>query len=114
MALFLTTGCQTWLFGATVLLTISPALAQVSVRDPNMPDPKTTIPEKIQPMDPDTTGSTSSPSLSEKLNRSEGVIKPGGHVDPDLRVPAPVPNPGTTLVIPPPGSPGGDQRIQLK
>jgi len=80
-----------------------------------MPDPKNAIPEKIRPEEPDTTGSTGAgENLSDKLSRSEGVIKPRADVDPGIEAPVPVPNPGTTLVIPPPGSPGGDERFRPK
>ena len=53
-------------------------------------------------------------NLSEKLNRTDGVIVPQGNVDPDIHKPAPEPNPGSTPVIPPPGSPGGRQDIDPK
>ena len=61
------------------------------------------------------TGSTGSDAtLSEKLEATEGVIRPPPNIAPDMTVPAPDPNPGTTPVIPPPGSPGGNQAIQPK
>jgi len=41
-----------------------------------------------------------------------GVIRPPAGVDPGIQAPAPVPAPGTTPVIPPPGTPGGDMRVQ--
>jgi hypothetical protein len=51
-------------------------------------------------------------NLSDKLARSNGVICPPEHVDPEIRQPTP---PGGAMpVIPPPGSPGGDQSIQPK
>jgi len=51
-------------------------------------------------------------SLSDKLARSNGVICPPPHVDPDMKQPAP---PGGPMpVIPPPGTPGGDQSVQPK
>lgn len=53
-------------------------------------------------------------TLSQKLGRSEGVIHPQTDVDPGISKPAPVPNPGSTPVIPPPGSPGGNQGVQPK
>jgi hypothetical protein len=41
-----------------------------------------------------------------------GVVRPPD-VDPGIRAPAmPEPTPNTTPVIPPPGTPGGDQRIE--
>src|SRR3984893_11081762 len=46
-------------------------------------------------------------NLSDKLDASGGVIKPPSGVDPELVKPAPVPEPNSTPVIPPPGMPGG-------
>ena len=51
-------------------------------------------------------------NLSDKLARSNGVICPPDHVDPEIR--QPVPPGGNMPVIPPPGSPGGDQSVQPK
>jgi len=53
-------------------------------------------------------------SLSEQLDRSHGVITPPAGIDPKIEAPAPEPNPGTTRVIPAPGSPGGDPNVQPK
>ena len=51
-------------------------------------------------------------SLSDKLAQSEGVICPPPRVDPEIHLPTP---PGGAMqVIPPPGSPGGDQSVQPK
>ena len=50
-------------------------------------------------------------TLSEKLYQTAGVICPPD-VDPAIKVPTP--NAGKTPVIPPPGSPGGDQSVQPK
>jgi len=101
------------LLSGLVALGASVASAQAPVPRqpvPNMPAPQQTIPEKIEPREPSSTGST----LSDKLERSNGVIRPPGDVDPGIASPAPVPNPGTTPVIRPPGSPGGDPSIQPK
>jgi hypothetical protein len=85
-------------------LLATPAAAQMQPRDPNMPAPQNVPAEKMAP-DLGTTGSTGSgETLSERLQRSDGVIKPPETAAPDMRVPAPVPNPGTTPVIPPPGT----------
>ncbi|KAB0267654.1 hypothetical protein [Microvirga brassicacearum] len=84
-------------------------LAQTPVlppQAPNMPAPKDMPAEKIEPQDPSETGST----LSDKLRRSDGVIRPPVDATPEMTVPAPVPDPGTTPVIPPPGSPGARDR----
>ena len=83
----------------------SGALAQVPTlpqQAPNMPDAKDVPAEKVAPGEPLGTGST----LSDKLRRSDGVIRPPADATPDMRVPAPVPEPGTTPVIPPAGTPG--------
>ena len=94
------------------------ALAQTPIqppRDPNMPAQQNTIPEKVAPADPSTTGATGSgATLSDKLERTDGVIRPPAGIAPDMTVPAPDPNPGTTRVIPPPGSPGGNQTLDPK
>src|SRR3954468_4132011 len=49
--------------------------------------------------------------LSDKLARTGGVLCPP-NVGADIR--APSPGGGKTPVIPPPGSPGGDQSVQPK
>ena len=92
--------------------------AQTPIRPPqapNMPPSSQVIPEKIEPKDPAATGGVGSgPTLSDKLEATDGVIRPPGNIDPGITAPAPVPNPGTTPVIPPPGSPGGNQAVQPK
>ena len=86
------------------------APVQPQPKDPNMPSPQNTVPEKIDPKPTGTTGG----SLSDKLERTDGVIKPPTGIDSGITTPAPVPNPGTTPVIPPPGSPGGNPTVQPK
>jgi hypothetical protein len=51
-------------------------------------------------------------TLSDQLARSGGVICPPSNVDSEIK--APTPPGGTMMVLPPPGSPGGDQSIQPK
>jgi hypothetical protein len=72
--------------------------------------------ESTGPQDPRSTGSVgrSDAPLSDKLERTDGVIRPPTNIAPDMAVRPPVPNPGTTPVIPPPGTPGGDQSIEPK
>ena len=53
----------------------------------------------------------SSKSLSDKLDQGRGVICPP-NVDPGMKTPAP--ETGKMPVIPPPGSPGGDPKVQPK
>src|ERR1043166_9076069 len=51
---------------------------------------------------------------SEKLNKSDGVIKPSDNIDPKMQVTPPDPGPTSTPVIPPPGSPGGNPNVVPK
>jgi hypothetical protein len=78
--------------------------------------PRTDTPqsESTGPQDPRSTGSTtrSNEPLSERLNETGGVIRPHEDVAPDIAIrPS---DPGTTRVIPPPGTPGGYQTIEPK
>ena len=99
---------------ATVALAQNPEV--LNQQAPNMPPLQQMPAEKIEPNgiqprdEPSSTGST----LSDKLEQSDGVIRPPANISPDITVPAPVPNPGTTPVIPPPGSPGGNQQVDPK
>ena len=97
---------------ATSLSFAAWAQTPVPQQAPNMPAPKDMPAEKVAPQEPLSTGSTG--TLSDQLERTDGVIRPPATATPDMRVPAPVPNPGTTPVIRPPGSPGGDQSVQPK
>jgi hypothetical protein len=101
-------GLRLGLAGLALAGTLGLAAAQTATapRDPNMPDPKNVPAEKIAPAEPGATGSTGG-NLSQKLEKSEGVIKPPATGD-AMQVPAPVPNPGTTPVIPPRGTSPSD------
>jgi hypothetical protein len=59
----------------------------------------------------DTTGQHGD-RLGDKLAESDGIICPPPNVDPKMRAPAP--SGGPMPVIPPPGSPGGDQTVRPK
>ena len=90
---------------------------------PPSPDPKQSIPEK---MEPPTEGNSSrtapeadnggagSDTPNRKLDRGDGVIEPPRNVDPGAAIVPPVPDPGTTRVIPPPGSPGSSSGVRPK
>ena len=54
----------------------------------------------------------SNETLSDKLERTEGVVCPPAGVDPEIAIPPP--GGGRTPVIPPPGSPGGDPTVRPK
>ena len=51
--------------------------------------------------------------MGDKLAKTDGVLCPPSGVDPDMHAPAPDTG-GTTPVIPPPGSPGGDPSVRPK
>jgi hypothetical protein len=55
-------------------------------------------------------GGGSSEPLSDKLAQSKGVICPPAGMDRDLQVRPP--GGGALKVIPPPGTPGGDPRVE--
>lgn len=79
----------------------SPANPTVPVAPPSAPTPP---PERIVP--PDT-------NLSNRLSQQKGTIKPP-NVDPGMTVAPPSQGAGTTPVIPPPGSPGGNKSVVPK
>jgi hypothetical protein len=86
-----------------------PTTAQERAPGSTMQKPEADAP-KQSPSLP-STGET----LSERLHRSDGVIKPPSGVDPGMHVAPKDPNAGSNMpVIPPPGSPGGDRSIQPK
>jgi len=83
--------------------------------------PAATPPTNCVPMAPHGSSGTtkegatvgqSSETLGDKLAKSDGILCPPAGVDPEIR--APTPEGGRMPVIPPPGSPGGDQSIQPK
>ncbi|MGA7488716.1 MAG: hypothetical protein WBW74_17485 [Xanthobacteraceae bacterium] len=62
--------------------------------------------------EPPTVGGGGSEPLSDRLAQSKGIICPPSGVDREMRI-AP-PGGGRLKVIPPPGTPGGDQSVQPK
>jgi type II secretory pathway pseudopilin PulG len=96
---------------AVLILTVEAAAAQGQPQTP-----ETLKSESTGPQDPRSTGSVgrSNEPLSEKLDRTDGVIRPPADIAPDMTLRSPVPNPGTTLVIPPPSTSGGDQSVEPK
>ena len=59
-----------------------------------------------------TVGRGDSKPLSDKLAQSKGVICPPAGVDQEMQVTPP--GGGQLKVVPPPGTPGGDPRVQPK
>src|SRR4029079_3986592 len=89
---------------------VAPKSEQLDTRACAHSDTQTTIRQGDDVVDAqqDKTG-----NLSDRLARSGGVICPPEHVDPEINQPTP-PTGGSMPVIPPPGSPGGDQSVQPK
>ena len=79
------------------------AFAQMQPRDPNMPDPRSVPAEKMRPEEPNTTGSTRE-TLSDKLERTDGVIKPPPTGDTEAVIP-PSQAPRMPVITPPGTSP---------
>lgn len=86
-----------------------PGQPHTDVAPPNSPSPP---PEQIRPANP-RDGSAGGQSLSDKLSQQQGTLQPPA-VDPGIRKPVPQSGDGTMPVIPPPGTPGGDQRVKPK
>src|SRR4051812_13485922 len=107
-------GCFLALGLVAAIAGLSPTAVCAQTRAPNKPTPDSSTP--VDPrQDPRSTGSIrSGESLSDRLGRSEGVIRPPPTLNPDMAVRPPVPDPGTTPVIPPPGSPGGNPEVEPK
>ena len=93
-----TLAAGTALLAASVAMAQDPSVPQRGQdADPKLPPPKEQIPEKVQPESGD--GRT----LSEKLDQSDGVIKPPSEVDPEIKTVPPDPGPNSMPVIKPPG-----------
>jgi hypothetical protein len=102
---------------ASLALVIGVVVATVRIAPGQERAPSSTTLQK-----PEADAPTASPSLpstgetlSERLDRTDGVIKPPAGIDPGMHVAPKDPNVGSNMpVIPPPGSPGGDRSIQPK
>lgn len=112
------TGARLSLSLALALLASGTALAQ----RPQVTNPQTTSPQNpTVPVPPRSSPSTpperiapaEGGSLSQDLSRDRGTVKPPS-VDPGMTVAPPRNGSGTMPVIPPPGSPGGNQSVVPK
>lgn len=116
------------ILASCALLLVGAAHAQAP-SSPTTPPAQTAPPAAAQPtncapMPPHGTGSgtgsgtkegtvgQANEPLGDKLAKSDGTLCPPSNVDPEMR--APTPDSGNTPVIPPPGSPGGDQSLRPK
>jgi hypothetical protein len=77
---------------------------------PNLPPPNETIPDKVRPPE----GSADSGTLSDRLQKSDGVISPPGNAAPGMVVTPPDPNPGAMPVIKPGDLPGRQPGTEAK
>jgi hypothetical protein len=87
------------------------ALAQSADQGRAGPEQGVTCPPDVKGEAP-TVGGGSPESLSDKLAQSKGIICPPAGVDPQMQVTPP--GGGRLKIIPPPGTPGGDQSVQPK
>jgi hypothetical protein len=93
----------------SALLTAVPAASQPSPPAKPPPAEETpALPRQPGPPQPGDDAVQKPEDLTDKLKRNKGVIRPPAGIDPDIEKPAPVPDPGTTRIIPPPVSPGGE------
>ncbi len=92
-------------------LTTPPAPTATAVADNCAPMAKSAQPRLND--EPGTTTGQAGEPLADKLAKSNGVLCPPSGMDPEIRAPTP-PNSGSTPVIPPPGSPGGNPNVQPK
>jgi hypothetical protein len=100
--------------GASVALLLCAVTTVSAQNSPSAIDPKGCAPSEQMQTDgkaPKAPDGKTGEALSDKLARTDGVICPP-NVDPEIK--APTPEGGKMPVIPPPGSPGGDQNVQPK
>lgn len=71
------------------------------------------VPEKIAPPAAEAAKPRSDDNLSERLARQHGTVQPPS-VDPGIQAPLPSRTQDTMPVIPPPGTPGGNQAVVPK
>jgi len=97
-----------------VLLATGLVSAQTPPAQPKQPSlaPNTTTTTNCAPPGATTGSGESGSDLSNKLSQSNGVICPPATADPGMQVEPP--QGGALKVLPPPGTPGGDQSVQPK
>jgi hypothetical protein len=95
-----------------VLFAGAAAFAEQGREAPAPTPPAASCPPGVNGDPPTIGGGRSEESLSEKLAESKGIICPPAGIDPEMQKPPPAG--GEIRIIPPPGTPGGDPRIQPK
>lgn len=90
------------------------AIVAYSVAETLQLPPETPSHQKVPEADaPEASGSSTEP-LGDRLDRSRGVLRPPGGIDPGLTQPPPPTGPRSTPVIPPPGARGDESEIKPK
>lgn len=90
----------------TALMVTIGALVSAPVNAQTPPAPAPPAPPVVKESDPNK-------PLSDKLKENEGVLTPNLGLDKEMQV-KPPPTSSQMPVIPPPGEPGGDPKIQPK
>ena len=98
------------LAGAAFALVMALTYAEAQTKPPATSDNSACAPRSGA--DAPTVGSGANGNLSDRLAQSNGVICPPASADKDMTVTPP--QSGSMPVIPPPGTPGGDQSVQPK
>lgn len=86
-----------------------PGDPHTSLAPPNAPTPP---PEQIAPGASDRSTAQAG-NLSDRLSRQQGTLQPP-NVDPGINATPPSHGAATMPIIPPPGSPGGNQKVVPK
>ena len=92
----------------------NPQPAPPQVTHPPMAPPSASTPPPEQIAPPDHALATGNTTLSDRLPQQQGTLKPPAAVDPGIQAPLRSHDTGTMPVIPPPGTPGGDQTVVPK
>jgi hypothetical protein len=103
---------STALAASLLLLGSGLASAQTPPAKPNPAAPNTATTTKCARSGSTVGSGQSGANLSDKLAQSNGVLCPPAGVDPDMR--RQPPQGGALKVLPPPGTPGGDQKTVPK
>jgi hypothetical protein len=99
------------LLGTLALLGAGAACADDNKAPSPVPPPAVQTPGS----DEAKSGSSEAPgSLSDKLSNSGGVIRPPAGIDPEMKQHTPPTGTQSMPVVPPPGTPGGDQTVKPK
>ena len=99
--------------GFLVVAVAAWAMVAYSVADTIEAPAETPSQQKVLEAEPGTSGSSTEP-LGDRLDRSRGVLRPPGGIDPGLSQPPPSAGPRSTPVIRPPGTRGGEGEINPK